>query len=284
MCAPLFPHPVTAYSFSPSSTGRLCPHAPSTSYRVLLVELYAPHPSDRSHIYRATTLHFSHHPPFFPFLSFRFLMRHRCPTMHKSAGYFSYPLSFNRLGTRNCLRANTYSLWGMSSSCWQLEPIHNRNNIPKRSSLSSMRRNIISTVLNNYFSNFFLSLPFSLLSARSLRKPLFLAIISCDWRSIVEPGTRDQTTYRLDARRFNDLRASSIGRHRVRISSSRSSSGSISSASSLLLTNIANSRNPRPVTRSHVCTNICTYKSQNRITHSDEASSSSSLMVFHFRQ
>lgn len=39
---------------------RLCPRAPSTPYRVLLVELYAPHPSDRSHIHRAIT------PPLFP--------------------------------------------------------------------------------------------------------------------------------------------------------------------------------------------------------------------------
>lgn len=39
---------------------------PSTPYRVLLVELYAPHPSDRSHIHRTITLP-SRLPPFPPF-------------------------------------------------------------------------------------------------------------------------------------------------------------------------------------------------------------------------
>lgn len=66
-CDPLFPHPTTACSFSPSSTSSPSPSHSSAPYRVLLVELYAPHPSDRSHIHRTTITLTTRLPLFLPF-------------------------------------------------------------------------------------------------------------------------------------------------------------------------------------------------------------------------
>lgn len=43
------------------------PRTPSAPYRVLLVELYAPHPSDRSHIHRTTITLTTRLPLFLPF-------------------------------------------------------------------------------------------------------------------------------------------------------------------------------------------------------------------------
>lgn len=173
--SPFLPHALLYFpTLLPHARSRLCPRAPSTPYRVLLVELYAPHPSDRSHIYRATPPHFSHHPPLFPFCLLDSPHASSMSDDAQACWIFLIPFIIKSLKVQEI----AYSLWGMSSSCWQLEPIHNRNSIPKRSSLSSMRRNIISTVLNNYFSNsspsLSFSLPFSLFSARSPRKPLFL--------------------------------------------------------------------------------------------------------------
>lgn len=136
----------------------------------------------------------------------------------------------------------------MSSSCCLLEPIHNRNSSPERSNLS-MRRNIILTVFNNYFSkiSFFLSLSIRLLlvsnltslflstffhplsfslsfflslSLANVTRGLFLSfrfVLSRGNFVIGDRSTNGSSKQRtgcvgcFSASQFNDLRASSIG-------------------------------------------------------------------------